>query len=354
MSAYYFIYCLLFIGAGISFINSKDWRLLLQKTFLPALLCLLVLFAALRSAGVDQDYPQYVDWFNSVRYGYTELIDWIKDPGFVLLLYVSSLFSRSYAIACAAASFLIVCLQYWFSKKVGAGRWVLLFLYLLFCRFFIEQDMTQIRAGIAIPLMSIALVFAFQGKKKTSVVIYCCAVCFHISALVALPILILVLFGVRFESRAWIAWLIPIGIVGAILLKPVFDLLGDFGRTSDYLNGTLDIKHLRLLSVYLILHLVVLSLIYWRLWSKVFNVERFVIVCSAFGLFFQLLLSSNSGIALRVSEVLGYFDMALFIIPLSHLRPRGLTLYALFVVAMGLVFFRSALKIIGPYHWLLG
>ena len=180
------------------------------------------------------------------------------------------------------------------------------------------------------------------------------AVCFHISALIGLPVLVLAIAGVRFISRLWILSLVPIGIVGSVVLKPLWDILENLSRTSDYLNGTRDIEPLRLLSVYLIIHLMILGFVFVAFWKTTSPMNRMIIFCSSFGLFLQLLLSSNAGLALRSSEVFGLFDMALFMIPFSHLKKNSVSIYLLFILILGAIFFASSLKIVQPYQWVLG
>ncbi len=354
VAAYCFAFVLVLMGGSVSFVNKLPWRVYIQKYYLPFIFLSLLSFAGLHSPGVDRDSLEYVAWFNQVASGNLTALDWIKDPAFVLILHLTAFFSTSYVVAQLTIVVAILLSQYFFALKISTGRWLPLLLYLIFCRFFIVQEMTQIRAGVAIPLMSLSILLASESKNRAACLCFIVATCFHLSALIGLPIFILTIAGIRFASRMWIFMLAPIGIIGSFLLRPLWELLEQFSRTIDYLNGTQNAGDLRLLSLYFIARVIVISFVLLFLWRKSSSTDKVIAFCSAFGLFIEVVLSSNDALALRGSEIFGLFDMAMFAIPLSHLKQESLALYALFIIILGAILFSSSLKVIGPYQWVLG
>jgi hypothetical protein len=174
----------------------------------------------------------------------------------------------------------------------------------------------------------------------------------HLSALLGLPILILALCGVRFRSRYWIFWLIP--LAGAVLvgLSGLLETVANLSRVSTYINGQ-ETEGLRLLSVYFVVRIVVLSMVVLGFWGRLSEEGRLIAFCSAVGLALQVMLSANNVLALRAAEVFGLFDVALFVLPIKLLGRYLSYVYAVFLLALGATFFVASLKIIEPYRSIL-
>jgi len=160
--------------------------------------------------------------------------------------------------------------------------------------------------------------------------------------------------GVRFESRGWILSLIPIGFGVFIALRSLLTALANFDRAGVYLDGNYDVKGVRLFSVYFLACTLSLSYVFLFLWKKINGKERLIAFSSATGLFYQAVLSSNDALALRMSEVLGIFQVAVLIIPLSYIRGNALVVYVFFLMALGAIFFLSGINYVQPYHWVFG
>lgn len=346
---YYLIYLLVLAGAGLAFENRAAWRHLLQRTYFLWMLAALFLFSSLRAAGVDRDYQNYFDWYRQVASGDLTLLSWVKDPAYVLISYTTASIGAPFTFILFVFSGIALLLTIVFIWEVFADRWFSLLFYIIFCRFFFPYEMTQIRAAAAIPLMSVSIMLAYKGKTWAAVALFVCALAFHLSVIIALPIFLLVALGVRFESRAWIISLIPLGIAGYYMLQSLLSALADFSRAAVYLNGNYDVKGVRLLSVYFVVCTAALFYAF-ILWNKLSGRERVVVFSSAIGLFYQAVLSSNDALALRMSEVLGLFQVAVLVIPLSHLRGNFRVAYLILLIALGAIFVASGMKYMGPYQ----
>lgn len=209
METYYCIYFLVLGGLIPSGIGDGRWRRVLQKICVPLLLVILLLFAALRSPHVDNDYVNYLGWFNTIAAGGLAAIDWIKDPGFVLVSWVASALGMSYVGASFALVALALAGTTRFAWLVCSDRSIPIFIYLVFCRFFIAQEMTAIRVGVGIPLLSLSILYMYRGRRLHATILFLLAAIFHISVLAGLPILLLAMRGIRFKSRWWVGSLIP-------------------------------------------------------------------------------------------------------------------------------------------------
>jgi|SRR6185437_6026006 len=346
---YYLIYLLVLASVGLTFENRAVWRHLLQKTYFPFMLAVLVLFASLRTAGVDRDYQNYLDWYRQVASGDLTLLSWVKDPAYVLISYITASIGAPFTLILFVFSGIALLLTIVFIWEVFPNRWFPILFYIIFCRFFFPYEMTQIRAAAAIPLMSVSIVLAYKEKTWAAVALFVCALTFHLSVIIALPILLLVVVGVRFDSRAWIVSLVPLGVAGYYMLQSLLSALADFSRVGVYLNGNYDVKSVRLLSVYFV---VCTTALFYALivWNKLSSRDRLLVFSSAIGLFYQAVLSSNDALALRMSEVLGLFQVAVLVIPLSHLKGNFRVAYLILLIALGALFVASGMKYMGPYQ----
>ncbi len=281
-------------------------------------------------------------------------IGWTKAPAFVLISNLVS--SAGWGFVMVAIIFAAVALgmKIYFADTVMEGRWLTLFFYLIVCHTFLVDEMTEIRAAVAIPLMSIAIIMALRGNKWKASFLLLAAVAFHLSALIGLPVFVALLLGIRFESRAWILSLIPIAAGVTILLNNLLLLLAAFGRLSPYLTGDVDTGPIHFVSIFLWAQVGILSVIITWFWRHLSAEERVTAFCAAMGLALLIVLHANDNIALRASGVFGLFDLMLFMIPLNYMKGHLVRLaYAATLVILGLAFFQSSLQVVAPYRWVL-
>jgi len=354
MAIYYYMYFLVLGGIVPAGIDDPRWRRLLQKIYVPFLLFALLLFASLRSPTVDRDYLNYLAWFDAIATGGMTALDWIKDPGFVLVLRIAAALKMSYVGATFALVALALAGTVRFAWITSKNNFLTIFIYLVFCRFFLAQEMTAIRAGVAIPLLSLSIFLMYRGQKKLATVLFLIAVSFHLTALLALPIVLLAMCQVRLKSYWWMGAMIPTVILLRISAQSILNAVSQLDRISPYLNGSVEIGSINVHSVYLLAHVWVMSLVVCFLWKKMSPEERLSVFCSGIGLSVLLLFSFNSTIALRSSELFGLFDVVVFLIPMNYLKRSQAHVYLFVLVVFGAAFFISDLSIVQPYRWVLG
>lgn len=269
MESYYCIYFLVLGGLIPSGIGEGRWRRMLQKICMLLLMAILLLFAALRSPYVDHDYMNYLTWFNAIAAGGLTAFDWVKDPGFVMVSKVTVALGMSYV----GATFVLVALALAgttrFAWLACGERSISIFIYLVFCRFFLVQEMTAIRVAVAIPLLSLSILYMYRGRRLHAIILFLIAAGFHISVLAGFPIILLAMRGVRFNSRWWIGSLVPTVILLRIFAQSMLEAVSQLDRISPYLNGSLQIGSIKFFSVYVIARLVFLILVVSFLWKKV-------------------------------------------------------------------------------------
>lgn len=212
--------------------------------------------------------------------------------------------------------------------------------------------MTEIRAAVAIPIMSISIILANRNEKRLAMLLFILACAFHLSALMGLPILFLVLIGAKFHSRIWIISLIPISFIVVIALGGLLSAIAEYGRISQYLNGEIDTGGIHYLSIFLWAHIAVLSAVLFYFWKYMSGEEHLVAYCSALGLFFLLVLHANDNLALRASDVFELFDLFLFMIPLKYLKGDLRLVYAAMLIILGSALFESSMQVVQPYQWI--
>lgn len=352
MFVYYLLYTLGLGGVTVSFVQDRKWRHAHRKLYLPMLLGCLLAVAAFRSSSSDRDYLNYLQWFDLIAAGGLGWIGWVKDPAFVFVSQVVLKFGLNYIGALFVFITLALLGKFCFLRMATDERWLTLVLYLLLCRFFLEQEMTAIRAAVAIPLMSISLLLAFRRKTVLAIALFLAALVFHISALIVLPVLISIIAGVRFESRGWIVSLIPVAIIAYVLLPRLMGGAAGFFRLDPYLDDP-DAVHLNvLLSVYFWGRVCVLGFIFLKYWKTLLPEHRLAACCCALGICAQVALSSNGALAFRTAALFGLFDLVLFTIPLRYLQRASAVGYLIFLLLFGAVVFGSQLRIMPPYGWI--
>ena len=347
--SYFFLFLLLLLGGSMVLIENPRSRQNVYAVYLYFALPLLLLFGGLRTASVDADYGLYNDWFSSMVNGTLGENPFLKDPSFAVIGFL--LHDAGLGIASLIFVYCALCLgmQILFASKVFDRRWMALGIFLMLCRFFIPHELTQIRSAVAIPLMSLAVISFLNRRLWRGWILLAVAVSFHFSAIISLPLCLILALGGRFGSRMWVAAMAVLGLIGYFAFARVAVLLAVFARTSDYVTGAYDTKGTSLLSIYLLCRLAMVSLVTVMLWKRLDERGRLLIVCSSFGIMLEVALASNDALSIRSGELFGLFDIASALMILSFLRVRTAMAYVVFLLCLGGVFFRSTTKIVQPY-----
>jgi hypothetical protein len=311
----------------------------------------LVLFVGFRSR--SPDYDNYAVWFDWVSAGHLLAEDWAKDPAFVLISFIVSMLgiglvgvTLAFAIAALASQFVL-------SRIVSDRKWITLFFYLVVCRTLVGSDMASIRSGVAIPLMSISIVFAFRGKRKIALLLYIVALAFHLSVLIGLVPFVLAMSKVRFTSRGWIVCVALVTVFIKAVLGNLLVLLSLFSRLTPY-TGNLVESHAppSAYYVYIVARILLLALIAMFCWDALTAENRMMLFCYSIGICLQIIFIFNNALSWRSSDIFGMFDIAVLMIPLKLMKGYYRLSYAVGLVAFGLALFQYSLNVMEPYRWI--
>lgn len=206
MMPYYLLFAWMFLCALLteSFVPR-------QRRWVQFVLCVIpaVAVSAMRDVSVGTDTLQYVNaarFMDSYGYeAYMELGGMYADyePGFILLLWLCSIFGDSVRTLVVLSSILIVGLQYLSVAmlcKRPAVAYVLLFL--------VSQyyfGLTGMRQAIGSSVTLLAVVLMLRDRRMLSLVALLAAVSFHYTSLVAAPVLLLSKIKVPRRAIKWCA-----------------------------------------------------------------------------------------------------------------------------------------------------
>ena len=154
---------------------------------------LLALFAGFRDVSVSRDYEPYIGSFNAIMTSDAEGLGLLPlfEPGFVLIVKISySLFINNAHVAVMLAfAVLSVALKIYTFEKLAFNPFLVLLLY--YCHYFLFQEMTQIRNGLACSLFFVAIYFHLEGKRVFALGSIALAFLFHNSSILYLLLLFL-------------------------------------------------------------------------------------------------------------------------------------------------------------------
>ena len=350
MTAYYIAYLFSLLSTkAIAFFNSRDknFGFFLWSTFL----LLLSLFASLRGEGVDRDYLNYISWFDLINNEFWVAVEQKKDIGFVLLYKFLAFITEQPWFFFFVASFIALSIKVKFATKLQFGNYAALIFILIISRFYLVHEFTQVRAGLAIAIASYAALILINGERFKSLLFFIAAISIHVSVIIILLFMMVRSYWPALNNR-FMLLLIPVlgifsGGVSSLLLMFI-----DSQRIMVYID-TDEAGAISLLSFYYLTRMAVFYFIVFKLYQHTNNVQKIVLFFSAASLFFNAAFAWNSVLSLRMVEVLGLFDMAMFVIPLLYMRSNSVWLYKTILIVFSFVMFFSTTKIIEPYHTVL-
>jgi len=352
MSPYFLIYALVMAGVVFCFFDEGPLQRGAQAVYFAALILVLAAFAGMRSPNVDPDFQDYVFWFDLIKSGHAPLLAWIRDPAFAGLSWIVAQLGLPYSAVAFVYALLGLIATWCFAAAVSMRRWIPLFFYLLFCQYYIVMEMTEIRAAVAIPLMGLSLYLACQGRRRRALAIFVIALIFHFSVILAAPFLVLLFFGARFRTRAWLYFMIAAGAIGAITMRGLIDLLSGVYRLSEYLNRGAIEGGQRIASWYALAHLLTLAVPVMLLWKKLALHERMATLACGLGLTLFAVFGWNSGLATRLLYVFDIYWLLIMTMILERLKPYTRISYAGLLTVLGFVLYCLSLQFVQPYSTL--
>jgi len=325
---------------------------------------LLILLAGFRDIRVSRDYINYQYIFNTIYYIKDNIYAGDKlsyllafEPGFLaIIFFFRKFFEFNYGLAImlfyAASSIL---LKTYSINRFSINPYLTLLFY--FSYFFLIQEMTQIRIGLASAIVLISFIPLLKGRRMAFVGIILLATCFHYSAIFYLAIL---LFNTnRFNRNLYIAILV-LSLVLGLLKLPLLNLLGNFDpsnvsiKLNTYIelseNGSVTINVFNSLNICNILCCFYLL---FAVNKDVLNKDKRLILflkCNILSIFLLSFLSGAPAFSLRFSQLFSIAQIFVFPYLVKYLPAKKLNIFIVVLVA-GLFFYVTQFygKLLSPY-----
>jgi hypothetical protein len=349
MATYLNLYLFVLCGVPIAWMGDTATRRGLQKLYFLFLWIVLSVFAGSRSLSVDRDLQTYFEWFQSIVTNQATAAEWLRDPSFGLISYMMFHLGLGFRAVVLTYDLLAVGALMAVAVSAASERWSTLTFYLVFCQYYAVSEMTEIRAAVAIPVMTLSIFAACRKRWQLSAVLLVVAIFFHFSAILALPVCIFLLAGAQFRSRMYIVLLVAVAVIAYIELSPLMALLSNLYRLSEYLNGGEEQNDLKVISWYALLHLLPIAIAVFYSWKKLSLQIRVAALLASIGMACFFMLSWNTGLATRLLYLFDLFWIILWVHALDRIEGARTYLYTFLMIALGLALYVKSLQYLSPY-----
>lgn len=328
----------------------------INNFFIFGLFVFLVFFGFNNIEQLSLDYYNYLAIFQTVK-----SFSWVDlmvngDPLFLLLVRILNLFVFDDIQIFLYLIFFSLILKFYISYKFISVKIIPIYLFLILGRFYFLHDLTQLRAGIAIALGSIALLFFYKNNFKFNskiFLIYILSCLFHISLLVVLPLYFFMKSLIKIRKFYLIYFLIficiAVGYLFSNFLSNIISSISFIDRIALYFSDQGEDQNVKY-SVFQFYFIIKFSLLIYlsNVYFKLDNFHKALVLTYVYAMCLQALFVFSSAIGLRFAAIFGYIDMMVFLIPLSnYFYKKYFYLYFIFITLIGVVFFYSSLLTIG-------
>ena len=353
----YVLYAAVLGGTPLSLIKNVSLRTLIQRYYLTILVIALILFVILRLAGPSRDFESYIIWFNTIISGEATPALKLKDPAFFIISCVSGWIGLDFLGVLLVFTVITVNTQLYFARLTSNAQYLTLYFYLIFCRLFILQDYTQIRAALAVVLMSLSIILASKSRKASSLGIYVLSLVFHLSAILSLPLMIMALAGSKLRSRAWIFLLVP-GVIAVKLgqarisaIASGFSRIAIFIHDKDFYRYREDPHVVNYFAFSFLIRVAFLLIVTFFYWEKLPRQDRFAVLGASMGLFYYVAFSSFAeGVSVRSSELFALLELLVFMIPFNYMKRNWRILYAVASIILAFVYYHTTLLLLPSFN----
>lgn len=302
----FFIWCILFaICVFNRYITNKYAHIVYAFVFL-----LLFSFAGFREVGIDHDSLAYKNYYESER-----IIWLIAEPTFgIISTFVSYVFKDFRFVLLIYALIGVYIKLKAFPRITSFVYWTIL---LYFSTYFLLHEFTQIRAGIASGIFLYAIPYLACRKLKIYTLFIIIACLFHYSALVLLPLVFISNKEISKYEKMFLFLIIPIAIILHYLhFNPIAEIpietvrlkLEIYQKEQESSSTSLNIFNLVYIVKYIFLY--VFLLFYKKVKHKAIY-SSLLIRLYAISLFAYIVLSDNTILAMRISELIGIVEIVL-------------------------------------------
>lgn len=330
-----FVYFYNFI---ISFFLKK-WSYSVVTLFYAPYFFFIIFFACSNLQALSVDYSTYVNWISYiVTEDGSDYLD-RKDPLFqYLVTFFWMLFNNIDYIL-----FALISISLFFKYIIGIlflSRDLLwLYFILIFSRLYILQDVTQLRASLAISLCMVGYFF-YSKKLKIFILPFVLAFFMHKSVIIFLIILPLLKLRTFYEKKnlnliimsATILFYNFSSVITGVFFSKFVDSRVQVYADGNYVNNST----ISIFSFYVLLKYAMLSMNY-LIWDKLNDNDKRINLFVALGLIFQTIFASNAVLGWRFSEILAFFDIFSLLMVFKYINKEIRYLYFMYCCLVGVL-----------------
>lgn len=295
-------------------------------------------YAAFRPEGMDNDFGTYVQYI--VNYN-NRTYEVLVEPSFLFISEVVMKTFGHYRPVFILFAFMGVTLKMLAIQRLAPLIYMPLCIYI--ANFFIMHEFTQIRVGVAVGFIMLALSFYIQQQRFKSILFIMLATCFHYTSLLILPMLFLSKDDIPVYKRYLWAMIVPFGYLLYFLHIGVSELPIPIVEEKMAIYTQLrDIGYIDDVNVFNLLHLLKIAIFYYSLfyYDVIKNhVPCFTICLQLMGLslFSFVALTDLPVLAIRISELYGFSEIILFACIIYTVKPRWVGTLATTTLAVALL-----------------
>ncbi|MDA3462106.1 EpsG family protein [Acinetobacter nosocomialis] len=351
-------FMLIFIP-GLVYLFTTLFMIIFRSKFLIFIILttFLAYFGASNISKISLDYEVYTSYFNSLSnisfidvLSYPDPFFWLTAKFFNFLFGSGDFFNYFFII------FLSISLKIFIANNNVQKFLIPIFLYLIFSRYLILHDYTQVRASIAIGINTlIFLNFINDGKISKFKIFLLLSSCFiHFSSVIFLPLYLLYKRISSDKSLLILLYTLVVSIIFGQFFSSIFQTLleyfGWLNRLNVYLGssseGTDQVKAYSIFQFYFLFKSFVLFLLFkgYKSFSKI---DRILTSIFIIAMCIQAAFVFNSAIGLRLASLFGYIDILVFLFPLKYKCYINIhQIYYLLLFLVGGVFMYSSFNLI--------
>ncbi len=184
------------------YLGSSRW------IYFSSVAVMLILIAAFRVIGNDDDSESYVEMFEGYE---NEIISTLTEPSFTWIS--SAIHAIGGDIRLLFLVYAVIAIPLKFIAIRQLSDYLFIPVMVFISHFFILHDMIEIRASAAVAFFMLSIKPLCEGRKGKAALLILCAIFFHYSALV---LLVMLLFSNKPLSRTWkwcLSLIVPFGYV---------------------------------------------------------------------------------------------------------------------------------------------
>lgn len=340
------IYIFLFLVI-LFFIALKLDSPFLERYLYIFLGVILILFAGLRGVGVDRDSVGYSRLFSY----FVNYSDWLSSSYEPMMVFIPVTLRSLGMLSDSVIFFSFACFGCGF-KLAGIykySEYKLLSTLLYFSNLFLLQEMTQIRAGVAVGILIFTIDEVINRNKWRFIFIVFFASIFHYSALIFLPAYFI--SCKKINKRVYLFSLLLVVVLSYFKVLNIFQLIPGIGsfntRLAAYqyaanLGRSLDVNIFNIFSVVNLCVILVILVKVDKL-NDAGNITVILIKFYYFSIFLFYAFSSVPVLSSRLSEIFNIFGVFAvpYLIKLSKNKFNG---YALVVIIAFIILCNNIFK----------